>query len=159
LEMYSFHSNTQTTYGSYEGFSFRALSIFTESFPFGALTGIPCAFEPLVGFSFSSFDHSCDRLALALESGDFLSGWPPSCERARGVCGGVVLTRDSVAASEVSLLDSRKDLEIGSLLEVLVLVGVGDRELFCAGGCEVVDGLEICAASTGFVVRLEIGRD
>src|SRR2546423_9529074 len=74
LEMYSFHSKTQTTYGSYEGFKFRALSIFTTSFPLGTLTGIPSAFETMVGFSFSSFDHSCDKLALALESGDFLSG-------------------------------------------------------------------------------------
>src|SRR5947207_15719519 len=78
LEIYSFHSKTHTTYGSYEGFTFRAFSIFTASFPLGAWTGRPWAFEPLVGLSFSSFDHSWDKFALALERGCFFSGWPPS---------------------------------------------------------------------------------
>jgi len=69
------------------------------------------------------------------------------------------LARDPVAASEVSLLDSRNDLEIGSLSRLSVLAGVRDGGIFCVGICESADGLEVHAVRTGFVVRLETGRD
>jgi hypothetical protein len=76
--MYSAHWNWQTTYGSTLGRKPRPSDIVTVSLPLGG----PTTGVPLVSFSFSLSD--------AFDVRDKLEGLGLlSCERVRGVCGGV----------------------------------------------------------------------
>ena len=93
--------------------------------------------------------------ALVLDNGDLLSPVIPSLDKVRGVIGGVAFSRGSAATLEVSLLSSLKDLETLGLS----LRDGGVRGARCAGDCGEDAGLEICAAVTGLVMRLDTGRD
>ena len=129
----------------------RASAILTASLPLAVAVGNPSDLIP--DFSSGSDFTSC-FVELVLESGDLFS-CRPSWDEARGDKGGVLFSRDTAAAFEVSVLSSSVDTG------TLCLVRLDGSETFglCGlGDCTVVEGFEMCAADTDFVLVLDTGN-
>jgi len=97
---------------------------------------------------------SSDVAALAFDRGDRAGATFSSCDKARGVRGGVFFSRDSGAASKVSLLSSLIERE-----ESTFSCNGGDEGLVMCGECREEVGLEKWAAATELRVTLEVGND
>lgn len=130
----------------------RASAIFTASLPLGVATRNPSLL--ISDFSSGSDFTSC-FVELVLDSGDLFS-CRPSWDEARGDRGGVLFSRDTAVAFEVSVLSSSVDTG------TLCLSGLEGSETFGLAGLgdwTDVDGFEICAADTDFVLVLDTGND